>query len=598
MPIVPATPVSRSRQQILGAPARLGPLPDAGGVGRAIGGAISAIGDVGVQITEHMERLKTEADENEAVLAESQYLDHMTAAHYDGPSAFLNRKGNAARNSFSDGRRFATTDLEEIANSLSPGASKLFKRAANKIRANYGTELIKWVGSQTEQARVEALGASQASLQEAYVKSRDPEAREEIGVALDAVLDQQTVGSTPESRQITKDFKDGKITGTAAVNALNRGDIEDAKTILASDRGKHMEESTRIKVQNGIDESEHLTAVQGAVQEALVRFPDPVQAAQAEAWIRRNSSGGVQADSLTNIRKTRSAEATAETAQRKAENESAHSIIDDVKEQERRGEPPMDVKSKIAMGQQIASRIQDHTKRASFQRRWDDEVVNGFSAVTNRSHFVALDLMSWQDMQGVDLREFTLDRKDYGILLRKQKTPGPQHTSDTQRINNALRDIGEKRDSDKGKNFAANFYSDRQVFEDEHGPMSQEQQSQLVRSLKESTKDIEEPFFWMGFDEPGLSFSDIEKQFADMPQQQVIDFTESLTRTLRRPPEKWEVVSAIRKFNNEQALGFGRISEPEAAPETEPSPAATEAQKRTSTLRGVGAVQGLLRGSP
>jgi hypothetical protein len=545
-----------------------------------------------------MQRLKTEADENEAILAESQYLDSMTAAHYDGESAFLNRKGNAARGSFSDGRRFATEQMEDIAKSLSPDAAKIFKRAANQTRANFGTQLIKHVGAQTEQARVEALAASQASLQDAHAKARDPEEREEIAVAIDAVLDRQSVDSTPEAKKVLKDFENGKITGTAAVNALNRGDIEDAKTILASERGKHMEESTRIRVQKGIDESEHLTAVQGATREALLRFPDPVQAEKAEAWIKRNSSGAVQSDSLTNIRKRRSADATAETAQRKAENESAHSFADNVLSAERRGEPPMSTAEKIAMGQQLASRIQDPTKRASFQRRWDDEVVNGFAAVTNRSHFVALDILSWQDMQGVDLREFTLDRKDYDILLRKQNTPGPQHTSDTQRINNALRDIGEKRDSDKGKNFSANFYSDRQVFEDQHGPMSQEQQSQLVRSLKEATKDIEEPFFWMGFDEPGLSFSDIEKQFADMPQQQVSDMTEILTETLRRPPENWEVVSAIRKFNNEQALGFGRISEPETVTPTEPSPAATEAQKRTTSLRGVGAVQGLLRGSP
>lgn len=598
MPTVPATPVSRTRQQILGAPARIGTIDDLSGLGAAISGLEQAVTG---EITAHMQRLKTEADENEAILAESQYLDAMTAAHYDGESAFLNRKGNAARGAFPDSRDFGNTHMEDIAKSLSPDAAKIFKRAANQIRANFGTQTIKWVGAQTEQARVEALAASQASLGDAYVKARDPEEREEIGQAMDAVLDRQTVGSDPESVQITKDFQNGKMTGEAAVNALNRGDIEDAKTILASERGKHMEESTRIRVQKGIDESEHLTAVQGTTQEALVRFPDPSQAAQAEAWIKRNSSGAVQSNSLTNIRKRRSADATAETAQRKAENEAAHTAADNILSSERRGEPPMGTAEKIAMGQQLASRIQDPTKRASFQRRWDDVVVHGFAEVTNQAHYSKLDTMPHGQLVKEDLRQYTLERKHYQQFLAKQTNPESLSNADTKRISLALRDIAIPADSPEGIEFSANFYSDRGIFEKLHGKMSTQDQDKLLLELKKGAQRITDvPFFFHGFSDPGLSVSDIQDQFDNMPESEIESFTKILKRTLGRDPEPWEVVSAIRLDNTERALGLGRIAEPETTAVTppEPAPAATEAQKRTSTLRGVGAVQGLLRGSP
>lgn len=598
MPIVPATPVSRTRQQILGAPARIGTIDD----GSRLSSAIVGLGDtVGSEITAHMQRLKTEADENEAILAQSQYLDAMTAAHYDGESAFLNRKGNNARGAFPDSRNFGTKQMEDIAKSLSPDASKIFKRAANQIRANFGTQTIKHVGAQTEQARVEALSAGQASLQDAYVKARDPEEREDIAKALDAVLDQQTVGSTPESVQVTKDFSDGNITGTAAVNALNRGDLEDAKTILASERGKHMEESTRIRVQKGIDESEHLTAVQGTTQEALVRFPDPSQASQAEAWIKRNSSGAVQSNSLTNIRKRRSADATAETAQRKAENESAHSFADNILSSERRGEPPMGTAEKIAMGQQLVSRIQDHTKRASFQRRWDDEVVEGFAAVTNRAHYSKLNIMSHAELVKEDLRTYTLERQHYEQLLLKQNNPESLSNADTKRISLALRDIAIPADSPEGVEFSANFYSDRGVFEAAtKGKMSTQDQDKLLLELKKGAQRITDvPFFFHGFSDPGLSVSDIQEQFNNMPTSEIERFTKDLKQVLHRDPEPWEVVSAIRLDNTKRALGVGRISEPEIVAPAETAPAAPEAQERTrSSIIDTSLLQSSLRGFP
>jgi len=566
MPTVPATPVSRTRQQILGAPARIGTIDDLSGLGSAISGLEQTVTG---EITAHMQRLKTEADENEAILAQSQYLDTMNAAHYDGESAFLNRKGNAARNSFSDGRDFANAQLESIAKSLSPDASKLFKRAANQTRANFGTQLIKHVGAQTEQARVEALAASQASLQEAFTKSRDPEEREEIATALDAVLDRQSVGSTPEAKQVMNDFSDGKITGEAAVNALNRGDIEDAKTILASDRGKHIEESTRIKVQNGIDESEHLTAVQGTVQEALVRFSDPTKAEDAEAWIKRNSSGAVQGDSITNIRKFRSAEATAETAQRKAENEAAHSFTDDILEQQKRGGAQMDTKSAIAMGQQLASRIEDHTKRNSFQRRWDDEVTNHFATVTNQSQYSQLDNMTWQEMQDVDLREAVLEREDYQKLLKKQNTTPSNHTNLTSMMSNAIFDLGLDPSSTQAFNLRQNFKHDIEVLEKKVGPLSQSELDDVMQKLKENSKDTN---FWFWQDDTDISLQSISKQFQEIPDQDIEVVRDQLARTLgkrREDIQEREIVSAYRLFLNQQAIGLGRIAEPQTTQQQE-----------------------------
>lgn len=596
MPIVPATPVSRTRQQILGAPARLGTISDAGQLGAAVG----QLGEVVTgEITAHMQRLKIEADENEAVLAQSQYLDAMTAAHYDGENAYLNRKGNAARGSFADSRAFSNTLMEDISKSLSPDASKLFKSAANQIRANFGTQTIKWMGAQTEQARVEALAAGQSSLQEGFVKARSPEEREEFGVALDAVWDRQSVGSTPKAKQVLVDFGNGKITGTAAVNALNRGDLEDAKAILASERGKHMEESTRIKVQNGIDESEHLTAVQGTTQEALVRFPDPSQASQAEAWIRKNSSGAVQSNSLTNIRKRRSADATAETAQRKAENEAAYSTIENLMEQDRRTGQTSGVDAKIAMVENMASKIQDVSKRARFQEWGTDVYVNGFASVTNKAQYMKLDLMTWQEMQGEDLRQYELERGDYDKLLAKQETSPSNHTNITDMMNNAVFELGLDTSSDEAFNLRQNFKHDIEVLEKRLGPLSQDELDTIMDKLKQGAKDINVRF-WP--DPAGLSVSAIEEQFNNIPDKDIEDTRDQLALDTNRRPdqiEEREIVSAYRRFLNEQAIGFGRISEPEIVAPAEAAPAPSEEKKRKgSSIIDTGLLQSSLRGFP